>query len=76
MLHQKRSALKLASAIAEINIYKKQTRKSKMHQYQSERLKRIKNNKRQELIANTIIGLIFLATYLITIEHMVSLALD
>lgn len=76
MLLQKRSALKLTSAIAEINIYKKQTRKNKMHQYQSERLKRIKNNKRQELIANIIIGLIFLATYLITIEHMVSLALD
>ena len=47
-----------------------------MHQYQSERLKRIKNNKKQELIANIITGLIFLATYLITIEHMVSLALD
>lgn len=42
----------------------------------SERMKRINNQKRQERRAMIIISIITLVGFLITIEHMVSLALD
>ncbi len=46
-----------------------------MH-YQSERMKRINNMKRQERRTKFILILVLLVGYLITIEKMVGLALD
>jgi len=64
------------SAIVETNTYQVKTNMENKMKYKSQRLERIQNNKRQEKLVNVLILLTLLITYLIIIEHLVSLALD